>query len=184
MHLGWWSSKLLVMYFYGRLGAVVSLKGIPITLTCIITDKLFWLFVNTFLIIKYVLYILTAIDELYFSNRKLFSTYDNDNDSMPANCAKFCGGGWWYDNSDFVSCYCNINSKYQHNSNLPDGVGLHWNSWRPNYSLKKTEIRLYYWYRMMRCLKIRKICGCYINWTVVDGWNCVTIIMYANNFLQ
>ncbi|XP_072025063.1 microfibril-associated glycoprotein 4-like [Amphiura filiformis] len=79
------------------------------------------------------------IDELQFSNGMRFSTWDNDNDTLAnENCASKCSGGWWYN-----SCECNINSMYQSTSDMPDGTGLHWMSWRPDYSLRKTELTLY-----------------------------------------
>ena len=58
---------------------------------------------------------ITPTDPLSVHNGMKFSTYDNDNDKHPQNCAAYVenvkdNGGWWY-----KQCW-NINLNYQYNS--------------------------------------------------------------------
>lgn len=41
----------------------------------------------------------------YYHNGMKFSTYDQDNDMAPDNCAATRVGGWWY-NACFWACLC------------------------------------------------------------------------------
>ena len=68
-----------------------------------------------------------------------FSTYDQDNDKWPYNCATTFEAAWWYN-----TCHqSNLNGKYLPGSHTSYADGIQWYSWTGDYnSLKITEMKL------------------------------------------
>ncbi|XP_061179425.1 fibrinogen-like protein 1 [Saccostrea echinata] len=70
------------------------------------------------------------------NNGMPFTTYDNDNDNAPGNCAVVYKGGWWHN-----MCHkSNLNGIYGDNTY---GQGVIWNEWKGlMYSLKSSTMKL------------------------------------------
>ena len=79
----------------------------------------------------------TGNDGIYNHNGMPFSTYDQDNDRDPNNCAQEFKGGWWYNN-----CYtANLNGKYINPpSNSSTGMRVH--TWNEKLSLKSSQMKI------------------------------------------
>jgi len=77
-----------------------------------------------------------AGDSLSYQNGMQFSTYDQDHDLSPANCAVDTHGGWWHNQCQ----KSNLNGKY---NSTAWGEGVDWESWHGHgYSLKFTEMSI------------------------------------------
>jgi len=72
-------------------------------------------------------------------NGHRFSTFDNDNDIDPRNCAAEFKGGWW-----FETCHdSNLNGRYHGGPHESYADGINWRAWRGyQYSLKFTEMKI------------------------------------------
>uniref|UniRef100_A0A182RJI4 Fibrinogen C-terminal domain-containing protein n=1 Tax=Anopheles funestus TaxID=62324 RepID=A0A182RJI4_ANOFN len=82
----------------------------------------------------------TAGDSLSFHIGSKFSTYDQDNDVHPSNCASQYNGGWWYKN-----CYsCMLNGEYVTSAEqYYQERGLIWVSYTgPFNSLKSSKMMI------------------------------------------
>ncbi|XP_078661438.1 fibrinogen C domain-containing protein 1-like, partial [Branchiostoma floridae x Branchiostoma belcheri] len=80
----------------------------------------------------------TAGESLKYHDGKPFSTKDRDNDEYSSSCAQKYKGAWWYN-----SCYrSNLNGRYHLGTHESSSNGVHWHSWKLNYSLKRTEMKL------------------------------------------
>jgi len=80
----------------------------------------------------------TAGDSLTYHRGHQFTTYDQDNDGLPAdNCASLFHGAHWHN-----SCLrCNPNGQY--NSTNTDGMGIYWLTWYGNYySMRFFEMKI------------------------------------------
>ncbi|KAM5152338.1 microfibril-associated glycoprotein 4-like [Mantella aurantiaca] len=68
-----------------------------------------------------------------------FSTYDNDRDISPHNCAELYHGAFWY-----FKCHgANLNGRYQNGTTTEYATGLVWASWKgAYYSFKKTTMMI------------------------------------------
>ncbi|KAK7882048.1 hypothetical protein WMY93_028222 [Mugilogobius chulae] len=81
-----------------------------------------------------------AGDSLTEHNNMKFTTFDNDQDTWPNNCAKSFLGGFWY-----TACHStNPNGIYRWGA---DGtiyaIGVSWSSWKGNaYSLKSISFKI------------------------------------------
>ena len=75
-------------------------------------------------------------------SRAKFTTYDNDNDENPRNCANIYPGGWWY-----MNCHNGQPNGvyYRVEKSVPNWRGVCWRGinkdWL-NYSLKGTEMKM------------------------------------------
>ena len=83
-----------------------------------------------------------AGDQLTFHSGQMFSTYDQDHDSLSINCAKTYRGAWWHKN-----CYhSNLNGRYLAGG-VSDETGITWKSGKPkggsgSYSFKFAEMKM------------------------------------------
>jgi len=65
----------------------------------------------------------SAGDSLAYHNGSEFSTFDNDNDSDPSNCAEVHKGGWWYN-----ACHeSNLNGIYYGETQITSNDAITWN---------------------------------------------------------
>ena len=71
------------------------------------------------------------------ANGQQFTTFDQDNDASPDNCAARYGGGFWYLHcGNFLP-----NGRYSRTSSVPGWTGLHWAHWHgASYSLKAVSM--------------------------------------------
>ena len=78
-------------------------------------------------------------DSLFFHLGQQFSTYDQDNDVSPNNCAVQFKGAWWY-----AACHrSNLNGFYYGGPHASFADGVDWYHWTGNYySLKTTEMKI------------------------------------------
>jgi hypothetical protein len=77
-----------------------------------------------------------AGDSFNFQNGQQFSTYEQENDVAPNNCAVDYHGAWWYG----ICHRTNLNGNYADNSYAR---GLNWNDWRGlSYSLRFSEMKM------------------------------------------
>ena len=86
----------------------------------------------------------TAGDSLRDHNDHMFSTKDQDNDTInETHCAQVFHGGWWFEN---MACHdSNLNGRYYENGITPTGKddGISWHSWRgPDMSITKVVMAL------------------------------------------
>ncbi|XP_070133448.1 fibrinogen-like protein 1 [Drosophila bipectinata] len=71
---------------------------------------------------------------------KRFSTYDRDNDEWKGNCAKTCGGGWWFTNCGYSS----LNGRFYKDEKIKDKLfGIYWGSWHKfDYTVSLTFVEM------------------------------------------
>jgi len=77
-----------------------------------------------------------AGDSLSYNHDRMFTTYDQNNDLLPAsNCSHARQGAWWY-----YSCtYANLNGRYNGTSRQ----AVEWADWRgEEYSLRFVEMKI------------------------------------------
>nr|ADQ55821.1 fibrinogen-related protein [Mytilus galloprovincialis] len=71
-------------------------------------------------------------------NGQSFSTYDQDNDIWPSNCAEKFKGAWWYS-----KCHSsNLNGLYWGGAHTEYASGINWGSWGYHYSLQATTMMI------------------------------------------
>ena len=81
-----------------------------------------------------------AGDRLTYHNGQMFSTYDQDHDSLRKNCADEFRGGWWFKHCHNV----NLNGEYL-TGGVIDEIGVTWVHAKPRggwYSFKVAEMKL------------------------------------------
>ncbi|XP_063788547.1 microfibril-associated glycoprotein 4-like isoform X1 [Pseudophryne corroboree] len=78
-------------------------------------------------------------DSLANQNGMNFSTYDNDRDVYPGNCAEKYTGAYWYKN-----CHAsNLNGLYLTGNTSQYATGMVWSTWKGfNYSLKESVMKI------------------------------------------
>ena len=85
-------------------------------------------------------------DSLSYHDGMQFTTYDNDNDILPRNCAQVFDGAWWYKSCHWV----NLNGKYYPNGETIEFAShINWFGVTGNYRSMKTtdmKVRLKVWY--------------------------------------
>ena len=90
---------------------------------------------------KYVLtlgtYSGTAGDDFTYNAGQKFSTRDQDNTAALENCGVSRRGAWWYKGCTWT----NLNGLYN-DEGISSPRGIQWNSFKDNYSLYKTEIKI------------------------------------------
>ena len=78
-------------------------------------------------------------DSLAYHHGLPFTTRDQDNDLLLANCAIKYKGAWWYKRC----LYSNLNGLYLRGNHSSFADGVNWFYWKGyKYSLKKTEMKI------------------------------------------
>ncbi|KAI8493335.1 Fibrinogen C domain-containing protein 1 [Branchiostoma belcheri] len=77
-------------------------------------------------------------NSLKYHDGEPFSTKDRDNDESQSSCAQVHKGAWWYGNYHLS----NLNGLYHLGTHEGNIDGVHWQYWKVNYSLKRTEMKL------------------------------------------
>ena len=78
-------------------------------------------------------------DSLSYHSNQNFTTYDQDNDIWPGNCAENYKGGMWY-----RQCHtANLNGLYLYGEEPQHATGMVWSSFRGyDVSMRKSEMKL------------------------------------------
>ena len=81
----------------------------------------------------------TAGDSLGYHKGMHFSTKDNDNDPIPANCAQIFVGAWW-----FYNCHkSDLNGYYYPDGQTQGTKGITWYNWHNNNNpLKASTMKI------------------------------------------
>ena len=81
----------------------------------------------------------TAGDNMAKHNGHAFTTFDQDNDIGPGNCAQTFKGAWWY-----YACHTvNLNGQYLSGQHTSYADGVHWHDFKGyRYSLKYTAMKI------------------------------------------
>ncbi|KAH8329247.1 hypothetical protein KR074_006190, partial [Drosophila pseudoananassae] len=81
-----------------------------------------------------------ARDSINWHLNMKFTTYDRDNDMRYGNCAKICGGGWWFNNCAQSS----LNGRYYKDGKMKDDIyGIFWGSWHGyDYTVSLTFVEM------------------------------------------
>ncbi|XP_056001553.1 ficolin-2-like [Ostrea edulis] len=80
----------------------------------------------------------TAGDSLGYSNERMFSTHDEDNDPSINNCAVLFHGAWWYKDC----AISNLNGQYQRSAISGLSYYPFWSSWKAYTALKGTTMQI------------------------------------------
>ncbi|XP_075146775.1 uncharacterized protein LOC142221108 [Haematobia irritans] len=83
----------------------------------------------------------TVPDAMKYHNDKDFSTYDKRNDNTIdacCSCAVGYGSGWWFDNCSEA----NLNGIYNFSPLGHNYIGIIWELWHGDYSLKRTRMMI------------------------------------------
>ncbi|KAI8129489.1 Techylectin-5B [Lucilia cuprina] len=83
----------------------------------------------------------TVEDAMKYHNDNDFSTYDKRNDKTVdacCSCALGYASGWWFDNCSEA----NLNGLYHHSPLNHNYIGIMWELWHGDYSLKKTRMMI------------------------------------------
>lgn len=79
-----------------------------------------------------------AGDYLSYSNNRMFSTPDQDNDRDDNNCAAYYRSGWWFRN-----CYAYTSPNGQYTDSEKTGTEyITWYGWKNTISLKSIQLMI------------------------------------------